>query len=36
MKLKSKLKNTVLAGLAGLSLTACGGGGRWWCYWSNK
>jgi hypothetical protein len=27
MKLKSKLKNTVLAGLAGLSLTACGGGG---------
>jgi subtilisin family serine protease len=27
MKLKSKLKNTLLAGLAGLSLTACGGGG---------
>jgi len=27
MKIKSKLKNTVLAGLAGLSLTACGGGG---------
>jgi hypothetical protein len=27
MKLKSKVKNTVLAGLAGLTLTACGGGG---------
>ena len=27
MKIKSKVKNTVLAGLAGLSLTACGGGG---------
>ena len=27
MKIRSKLKNTVLAGLAGLSLTACGGGG---------
>ena len=27
MKIKSKLKNTVLAGLAGLTLTACGGGG---------
>jgi len=25
--MKSKVKNTVLAGLAGLSLTACGGGG---------
>ena len=25
--MKSKIKNTVLAGLAGLSLTACGGGG---------
>ena len=27
MRIKSKLKNTLLAGLAGLSLTACGGGG---------
>ena len=27
MKLRSKVKNTVLAGLAGLTLTACGGGG---------
>ena len=27
MKLKSKFKNTVLAGVAGLTLTACGGGG---------
>jgi len=27
MKIKSKVKNTVLAGLAGLTLTACGGGG---------
>jgi len=27
VKIKSKVKNTVLAGLAGLSLTACGGGG---------
>ncbi len=27
MKLKSKVKNTVLAGLAGFTLTACGGGG---------
>ena len=27
MRIKSKLKNTVLAGLAGLTLTACGGGG---------
>jgi subtilisin family serine protease len=27
VKLKSKVKNTVLAGLAGLTITACGGGG---------
>ena len=27
MKIKSKLKNTILAGLTGLTLTACGGGG---------
>ena len=27
MKIRSKVKNTVLAGLAGLTLTACGGGG---------
>ena len=27
MKIRSKFKNTVLAGLAGLTLTACGGGG---------
>ena len=27
MKLKSKFKNTILAGVAGLTLTACGGGG---------
>jgi len=27
MRIKSKVKNTVLAGLAGLTLTACGGGG---------
>ena len=27
MKLRSKLKNTLLAGVAGLTLTACGGGG---------
>ena len=27
MKIKSKAKNTILAGLAGLTLTACGGGG---------
>ena len=27
MKVKSKLKNTILAGVAGLTLTACGGGG---------
>ena len=27
MKIRSKIKNTMLAGLAGLSLTACGGGG---------
>jgi len=27
VKLKSKVKNTILAGLAGLTLTACGGGG---------
>ena len=27
MKLKSKLKNTLMAGVAGLTLTACGGGG---------
>ena len=27
MKIRSKIKNTVLAGLAGLTLTACGGGG---------
>ena len=27
MKIKSKFKNTLLAGVAGLTLTACGGGG---------
>ena len=27
MKIRSKVKNTILAGLAGLTLTACGGGG---------
>ena len=27
MKIRSKLKNTLLSGLAGLTLTACGGGG---------
>jgi len=27
MKIRSKIKNTILAGLAGLTLTACGGGG---------
>jgi len=27
MRIKTKVKNTVLAGLAGLTLTACGGGG---------
>ena len=27
MKIRSKIKNTVLAGMAGLTLTACGGGG---------
>ena len=27
MRIRSKIKNTVLAGLAGLTLTACGGGG---------
>ena len=27
MRIRSKVKNTVLAGLAGLTLTACGGGG---------
>ena len=27
MKIRSKLKNTLLAGVAGLTLTACGGGG---------
>ena len=27
MKIRSKVKNTILAGVAGLTLTACGGGG---------